>query len=391
MEKKKIDIVIHAINYDYGLINDVYENTHGFYDEVHLMPDTHRGKDVPIGFVAKVDENKGIIPNLVGVDIGCGMSVYEIPKLNVKVVDWHKLYKFIDENIPSGTKIFKGNKNKNSFDFADVIMKKPQNKFESYKNALGTLGGGNHFIEINSGQENDYIVIHSGSRKFGLDVCTYYNKLMKFDSEQYRADLDRELENVEPHSREEFIKKFKAEYNRNANILSGEKAKEYLNDMRIAQQFASENRKLMIKKLLEFFNIRFKEKNYWESVHNYIDFEDNIVRKGATPARSGQKIIVPINMRDGSIIAIGKGNEKWLDSAPHGAGRVLSRKDAKEKISMEEYKASMEGINTFTVNASTLDEAPMAYRDISEIIEATEDTMEIVEIVKPIFNFKGGQ
>ena len=147
----------------------------------------------------------------------------------------------------------------------------------------------------------------------------------------------------------------------------------------------------MIKKMLEFFNIRFKEKNFWESVHNYIDFEDNIVRKGATPARNGQKIIVPINMRDGSIIAIGKGNEKWLNSAPHGAGRVMSRRQAKENISMTDYKASMEGINTFTVNAATLDEAPMAYRDITEIIEATKDTMEIVEIVKPIFNFKGGQ
>lgn len=389
MEKNKINIVIHAINYDYGLINDVYENTHGLYDEVHLMPDTHRGKDVPVGFVAKVEPEKGIIPNLVGVDIGCGMSVYEIPKLNVKAVDWHKLYKFIDNNIPSGTGSFKGSKNE--FDFSEVLMKKPQNKFESYKNALGTLGGGNHFIEINSGSENDYIVVHSGSRRFGLDVCTYYNRLMKFDSGQYRTDLDRELENIEPHKRQEFIKKFKAEYNRNANILTGENAHNYLNDMRIAQQFASENRKLMIKKILEYFNIRFRERNFWESVHNYIDFEDNTVRKGATPARSGQKIIVPVNMRDGSIIAMGKGNEKWLNSAPHGAGRVMSRRQAKENITMEDYKNSMKGINTFTVNASTLDEAPMAYREISEIIEATRDTMEIVEIVRPIFNFKGGQ
>ncbi|MDO5088277.1 MAG: RtcB family protein [Leptotrichiaceae bacterium] len=389
MEKNKINIVIHAINYDYGLVNDVYESTYGLYDEVHLMPDTHRGKDVPIGFVAKVDAEKGIIPNLVGVDIGCGMSVYEIPKLNVKVVDWHKLYRFINENIPSGTGTFKNSKNE--FDFSGMLMKKPQSKFESYKNALGTLGGGNHFIEINSGFDNDYIVIHSGSRKFGLDVCTYYNRLMKFDVDEYKSELDEHLKNVEPHHREEFLRKFKAEYNREANILTGEKAKDYLNDMQIAQQFASESRKIMIKKLLEFFNIRFKERNFWESVHNYIDFEDNIVRKGATPARKGQKIIVPINMRDGSIIAVGKGNEQWLNSAPHGAGRVMSRKQAKENISMTEYKASMEGINTFTVNASTLDEAPMAYRNIDEIIEATKDTMEILEVVKPIFNFKGGQ
>ena len=161
--------------------------------------------------------------------------------------------------------------------------------------------------------------------------------------------------------------------------------------MKIAQKFASENRRKMIEKMLEFFGYRFNMDNFWESVHNYIDFEDMTVRKGATPARKGQKIIVPINMRDGSIIAMGRGNDEWLQSAPHGAGRVMSRSQAKESISLQDYKNSMEGIKSFTVTENTLDEAPQAYRNIDEIVEATKETMDIIEVVKPIFNFKGLQ
>ena len=161
--------------------------------------------------------------------------------------------------------------------------------------------------------------------------------------------------------------------------------------MKIAQKFASENRRKMIEKMLEFFGYRFNVDNFWESVHNYIDFEDMTVRKGATPARKGQKIIVPINRRDGSIIALGRGNEEWLHSAPHGAGRVMSRSQAKESISLQDYKNSMEGIKSFTVTENTLDEAPQAYRNIDEIVEATKETMDIIEVVKPIFNFKGLQ
>ena len=173
--------------------------------------------------------------------------------------------------------------------------------------------------------------------------------------------------------------------------MTGEKAQSYINDMKIAQKFASENRRKMIEKILEFFGYRFNADNFWESVHNYIDFEDMTVRKGATPARKGQKIIVPINMRDGSIIAMGKGNQEWLQSAPHGAGRVMSRSQAKESISLQDYKESMEGVKSFTVTENTLDEAPQAYRNIDEIVEATKETMDIIEVIKPIFNFKGLQ
>lgn len=382
--KSRINIVNHAINFDYGIINDVYENTHGLYDEVHLMPDTHRGADVPVGFVAKVDIEKGVIPNIVGVDIGCGMSVYELPKLDIENIDWEGFYNHIRKNIPSGSKIHEKTQ---KFDFENLIMRKSNDKMNLYLKSLGTLGGGNHFIEINSGKNNDYMVVHSGSRKFGLDICRYYNDLREFDLDSYR----NELKNIDSNDENNLKMSIKEEYNKAAHILRGEKAQNYLNDMKIAQRFASENRKRMITEMLKFFGYSFDENNFWESVHNYIDFADMTVRKGATPARKGQKIIVPINMKNGSIIALGKGNENWLQSAPHGAGRIMSRSQAKESISIQEYKESMKGVKSFTVTENTLDEAPQAYRNIDEIIEATKDTMEIVEIIKPIFNFKGSQ
>lgn len=379
-----MDIKIHAINYDYSVVHDVYENTHGIFDEVHLMPDTHRGATVPVGFVAKVDIEKGVIPEIVGVDIGCSIAVYEIPKLDVKNTDWKALYEHIEKHIPSGQKV---NTTTTPFDFSGLKMKADKSTLEYYTKALGSLGGGNHFIEINSGAEKDYIIVHSGSRKFGLDVCKYYTNLMKFDLEGYKE----ELMSIEPKERENSIQYLKDKYNNAKNVLKGRLAEDYLNDMKIAQKFASESRKIMIKQILKFFKIKFEDKNFWESVHNYMDFEDMIVRKGATPSRLEQKLVVPINMRDGSIIAVGKGNPDWLCSAPHGAGRVMSRSQAKENIKLSDYANEMKNVISYSVNENTLDEAPQAYRGIDEIIEATKETMEIIEIVKPIFNFKGLQ
>lgn len=317
----------------------------------------------------------------------CGMSVYEIPKLDIENTDWKALYEHIEKYIPSGQKV---NSQTRPFDFSGLKMKADKSALEYYTyytKALGSLGGGNHFIEINAGKDKDYIIVHSGSRKFGLDVCKYYTKMLKFDLDGYRA----ELESIEPKNREKMIPSIKAKYNNSKNVLKGELAKEYLNDMKIAQKFASESRKIMIQQILKFFGIAFEEKNFWESVHNYMDFEDMIVRKGATPARLGQKLVVPINMRDGSIIAVGKGNPEWLCSAPHGAGRVMSRSEAKSTIDVEDYRNEMKNVISYSVNENTLDEAPQAYRGIDEIVEATRDTMDILEIVKPIFNFKGLQ
>lgn len=386
-EKKEVimmEIKIHAINYDYGVVNDVYENTHGIFDEVHLMPDTHRGATVPVGFVAKIDMEKGIIPEIVGTDIGCSIAVYEIPKLDIENIDWKALHEHIKKHIPSGQKV---NQDTRPFDFSQLRMKADKSLLEYYAKALGTLGGGNHFIEINAGKEKDYVIIHSGSRKFGLDVCKYYTRMLSFDLESYK----KELESIEPKEREKAVPKLKAKYNSLKNVLKGKPARDYLNDMEIAQRFASENRKIMMANMLKFFGMSFEEKNYWESMHNYIDFDDMTVRKGATPARSGQRLVVPINMRDGSIIATGKGNPDWLCSAPHGAGRVMSRSRAKENIRLSEYIDEMRSVISYSVSRNTLDEAPQAYRGIDEIIEATKDTMEILEIVRPIFNFKGLQ
>ena len=314
----------------------------------------------------------------------CGMSVYEIPKLDIENTDWKALYDHIEKYIPSGQKV---NATTTPFDFSGLKMKADKSTLEYYTKALGSLGGGNHFIEINTGKDKDYIIVHSGSRKFGLDVCKYYTNLMKFDLEGYKA----ELMSIEPKERENSIQALKDKYNNVKNVLKGKLAEDYLNDMKIAQKFASESRRIMIKNILKFFNIKFEEKNFWESVHNYMDFEDMIVRKGATPARLGQKLVVPINMRDGSIIAIGKGNPEWLCSAPHGAGRVMSRSQAKENIKLIDYANEMKDVISYSVNENTLDEAPQAYRGIDEIVEATKETMEILEIVKPIFNFKGLQ
>ena len=211
--------------------------------------------------------------------------------------------------------------------------------------------------------------------------------MLSFDLEGYK----KELESIEPREREKAVPKLKAKYNSLKNVLKGKLARDYLNDMKIAQRFARENRKIMMANMLKFFGMSFEEKNYWESVHNYIDFDDMTVRKGATPARAGQKLVVPINMRDGSIIATGKGNPDWLCSAPHGAGRVMSRSKAKENIRLSEYIDEMRSVISYSVSRNTLDEAPQAYRGIDEIIEATKDTMEILEIVRPIFNFKGFQ
>lgn len=386
----KTKVIVHAVNYDYGVINDVHENTHGIFDEVHLMPDTHRGATVPIGFVAKVSEDKGVIPEVVSNDIGCGMTVYEIGKLP-KNIDWKAFYDHINKYIPSGAKLHeKGYE----YDFSKMKMPLDKNIIPKYYQSLGTLGGGNHFIEINVGIETDYIVVHSGSRRLGADVCKYYTELLKFDKNKYTQDLKEALEKVEPKKRQEFVKNFKNVYDgQNTKYLTGQNAKDYLNDMKIAQEFASKSREIMIRHLVKFFGVKFDKNNLWESVHNYIDFEDMYVRKGATPARMGQKVIIPINMRDGSIIGIGKGNKDWFYSAPHGAGRVLSRSQAKANISLDEYKNALENSNvvSYSVNESTIDESPQAYRPIEEIMSVIHETIDIVEVAKPIFNFKASE
>lgn len=338
--------------------------------QIRIMPDCHAGTGAVIGFTATMNEY--IIPNIVGVDIGCGVVAYNLGKIDV---DFEELDNFIRENIPSGFNVYD-----KPLEELEAVSNLVQN-IEYIANqidtidytrtlcSLGTLGGGNHFIELNRDpDDNVWLTIHTGSRKFGLDIANYHQKkaqeLMK--TMFHGASSFKKLEFLP-------IK------------IGGE---DYLRDMRVAQEFANTNRNLIAYKIIyEFFNL--KDINYRiRSIHNYINFNDNIIRKGAISAHKGEKVIIPLNMRDGTIIGTGKGNKDWNFSAPHGAGRILSRKKAKEELTIEEFEKEMKDVWTSCVQQSTLDESPMAYKDKNIILDTIGETVDIDFIMKPIYNFK---
>lgn len=372
-----MNITVHSDNYDPAVINDVYTHA-SIFDDVHLMPDTHRGKTVPIGFVAKADPEK-IIPEVISADIGCGMSVHAIPKLDKDTVNWKAFYDHINNTIPSGANIFETEQNYDKL----KDLRFPYDK-SIYLRSFGTLGGGNHFIEVNAGKDYDYIVVHSGSRKLGNDVCKYYTSCMHFDKESFT----KELQSVEPKFRNEKLDEIHKKWEITKTYLYGINAKNYLHDTDIAANYASDSRIKIMKNLLDFFGEKFTESRFFESRHNYMDLSDNIVRKGANPAHKGEKLIVPINMLDGSIIAIGTGNKDWLESAPHGAGRLIKRSAAKDMVSLKDYKEIMADVKSYSISEATINESPFCYRGIDEIIRNTKETMTIQEIITPIFNFK---
>ena len=328
--------------------------------QIRVMPDAHVGKGSTIGTTMTITDK--VTPNLVGVDIGCGMLT---TKLNEKKVDLPKLDRTIIKNIPSGFAI--RDEAIAKFDFSDLRSAKYAN-LQRARLSIGTLGGGNHFIELNRGDDDSlYLVIHSGSRHLGVNVWKYYQDLaQKNATKNHKGKLPA------------------AE--RDLAYLEGTDFDDYLNDMKIVQHYASVNRKMMANVILEEMGLTINDQ--FETVHNYIDIKNMILRKGAVSAQEGEKLLIPINMRDGSLICIGKGNADWNYSAPHGAGRVMSRSKAKENISMSEYAESMKGIYSSSVNRSTIDEAPHAYKPMSEIVNAIEDTAEVLEVIKPIYNFK---
>ncbi len=355
---------------------------------IRIMPDTHAGAGCTIGTTMTISDK--IVPNLVGVDIGCGM---ETVKLKEKNIELQKLDKIIYEYIPSGFDIRKKEHKYNDYiDYDDLVCKKKVN-INRAKLSIGTLGGGNHFIEVNRDQNKDlYLVVHSGSRNLGKQVAEYYQGLA------YKELINKE--------RETLVRECKAEgredeiecgiQNMNAikiskhlSYLQGKNYEDYLNDMKIVQQYAVYNRKAIVDEIVTRMGLKIKEQ--FTTIHNYIDLDTMILRKGAISAQEGEKVLIPINMRDGSLICIGKGNKDWNYSAPHGAGRLMSRKEAKESITMTEFKKSMEGIYTTSVNKSTLDECAFAYKPMDEIIENIQDTVEIVDIIRPIYNFKAGE
>jgi RNA-splicing ligase RtcB len=334
---------------------------------ISIMPDVHAGAGCVIGYTQTM--NNYIVANLVGVDIGCGIDAYNLGQQNI---DFESLDSFIRENIPSGFHV-RGKPLELSTQLSEQI-KSICDKIEKAdehraKASMGTLGGGNHFIELNKDPKgNVWLAIHSGSRKFGLDIAVYHQQRAKaLMKEMFIGDAYKQLE-----------------------FLPIDKGgQEYLDDMMVAQQYAYTNRRLMAKVIMEdYFGLDVDHGEQIKSVHNYINFEDNIVRKGAIAAHEGQRVIIPLNMRDGSIIGTGRGNTQWNLSAPHGAGRIMSRKKAKEQFTVEEFEEEMEGVWTSCISQKTLDESPMAYKDKQIILDVIDETVDVEFIMKPIYNFK---
>ena len=368
-----------------------YEMTEG--SKIRIMPDVHAGKGCTIGTTMTIVDKA--VPNIVGVDIGCGM--YTV-RLQEKEIDFEKL----DEAahfIPSGRNTWEGRQER--FDFTALHCFRSLKEMPRLKRSLGTLGGGNHFIEIDEAADGTkYLVIHSGSRNLGKQVAELYQQLA--------IDLNRGIgEYLE--AREEIIRTYK-EQGRKAEIqtalkqlewkhaneapdvpedlcwLSGKYLTDYLEDVEICQAFARRNRELMAEILLDRAGLTAVDG--FHTIHNYIDTSEMILRKGAIAAHEGEKVLIPINMRDGSVLAVGKGNPEWNYSAPHGAGRIMSRASAKKSLSLQEYQETMKGIYTTSVNVNTLDEAPMAYKSLEDIIDVIRESVDVIEVLKPVYNFK---
>lgn len=368
--------------------------------KIRLMPDVHAGAGCTIGTTMTIKDK--IVPNLVGVDIGCGMETLCIKSDSDLSRNFNgaELDKIIRRNIPSGFSI-----RKFPHAFVEQVewdeIKGHYNKKRALL-SLGTLGGGNHFIEVDRDDEgNLYIVVHSGSRHAGLEIADFYQEqAWKQINGNCDADCRRLIDQLKSESRENEIQDRLADLKvqvstnipKDLAYVSGELFDDYINDMRIMQHFAMLNRKAMIQTISIGLNIKEADIiDQFTTIHNYIDTENMILRKGAVSARKGEKLLIPINMRDGSLICIGKGNEDWNSSAPHGAGRVMSRNKAKKELSLEEFKAEMSGIWSSTVNLDTIDEAPMAYKTMDDIVSNIAPTAEIVKVIKPIYNYKADE
>lgn len=361
--------------------------------KVRIMPDAHAGAGCVVGFTAELGDK--IIPNVLGVDLGCGMFTAELGKADFSLED---LDNFIKAKIPAGSN-FRKECNGESL-IKQLYCFKELRDFDRLYGSLGTLGGGNHFIEVDQdGEGNRYLVIHTGSRNLGLQVAKIYQKTA-VDSCKFCAATEREavINKLKSQNKQNeipaAIDAVTAKYAHKTKIpaelcyLEGEQMQAYLHDLRICQQFAVLNRKKIADDILKYLKIY--KYSYFETVHNFID-DDNIIRKGSIPAHKGQRVIIPMNMRDGCLIATGLGNADWNYSAPHGAGRLLKRSEAKQLFTVEEFQRQMQGVYSTTVNESTLDESPMAYKPMEEIVQLIAPTVKIEKIIKPIYNFKAGE
>ena len=366
-----------------------YEFTAG--SRIRIMPDVHAGKGCTIGTTMTITDKA--VPNIVGVDIGCGMYTVDLGKTDID-------YKKLDEAahfIPSGMNVWEGRQE--HFDLEQLRCYRDLKDAKRLERSLGTLGGGNHFIEIDESADGDkYLVIHSGSRNLGKQVAELYQKLavdLSKGKEEYFKKRDEIIRTYKEQGKRKEIqaalKQIKWERKESMIpedlcFLYGPYLEDYLHDVEVCQRFARRNREKMAEILLERTGIAAGEA--FHTIHNYIDTEEMILRKGAIAAHAGEKVLIPINMRDGSVLAVGKGNAEWNYSAPHGAGRIMSRKAAKDKLSLEEYRETMKGIYTTSVNEATLDEAPMAYKSLDDIIDVIRDSVDIIDVMKPVYNFK---
>lgn len=369
----------------------VTENT-----RVRIMPDVHAGKGCTIGTTMTIAGKA--VPNVVGVDIGCGMYTVNIGKDDIDLEKLDEAAHFI----PSGREVWEGRQER--FDLQKLRCYRSLQRTKWLERSVGTLGGGNHFIEVDAASDGTkYLVIHSGSRNLGKQVAELYQKLA--------VDLNRGI-GTYLDAREEIIRTFK-EQGRRSEIqaalqqlkwdkentvptipedlcwLEGKYLDDYLHDVEVCQTFAKRNREKMAEILTDRAGLIAGEA--FHTIHNYIDTDEMILRKGAIAAHKGEKVLIPINMRDGSVLAVGKGNPEWNYSAPHGAGRIMSRTRAKNVLNMDDYRKTMEGIYTTSVNESTLDEAPMAYKSLEDIIDVIRESVDVIDVMRPIYNFKASE
>lgn len=368
---------------------------------VRIMPDAHYGKGSTVGTTIHYDKAiTKVVPSIVGVDIGCGIMVSSLGKLkNTDAREWGKLDNVINTGVPSGFDV-RSKPISSSVFYAVEHMLKSINVKGAYEdqfvariaNSVGTLGGGNHFIELSKDEEdNYYLLVHTGSRGLGVKVAKYHQDIADLYHENDVKGLSELISELKAQGRHKEIQTAITGFKRQ-NVkpqlpyLEGEDLEKYLIDMELTQQYAVMNRNAIVDTILK--GMGWTEIDRFDSIHNYIDIENNTIRKGATDARKGLRLVIPLNMKEGSIIGVGKGNKDWNESAPHGAGRVLSRSKAKEVLSLEDFKDTMQGIYTTSVVQSTLDEAPKAYKDAEEIKEIITDTVDIDRVVKPVYNFK---
>ncbi len=428
MNKKDLEkkgIKIYGNNFDEGTYKQIatMANSKALEGQnIAIMPDAHVGKGAVIGFTSTFEDK--IIPNVVGVDVGCGMTMSDMPKMFIDLYKENKeealkmLQMAIRKKVPHGFNVHKQIDQRylayiGSPDLSKLTFKLTNKQLNHINNSVGTLGGGNHFIELNETKNGELkLVVHSGSRNLGQLVAKHHQAIA-ISNFTNRKPTQEEIAKVEPQERQQFIQNFSTKKvdetpDKDLEYLVGSQTNDYLNDMKIAQAWAKINREKIIRSIVSYIirqlfkrtekdliNI-FKQENLvieilktvTHTIHNYVDVKNRIIRKGAIFADEDNDVVIPLNMRDGSIIACGKGNKQANFSAPHGAGRIMSRMQARREIKLEDFQETMQGVTSWTVNENTIDEAPFAYKDKESILGALEELVEIKDIMKPVFNFK---